>query len=284
MMEQSIDSAVTRLTRASQWTTVARIPLDFACFHPQGLERVGENFFMASVEIIEATVRYDDPTARPDRSAGRGRGHLFELTRRGELLRHWELGEDTMYHAGGLTYDGEDVWVPTSEYRPDSRSVMYTVNPRTGRVAEAFRYDDHLSGIARDLDTGLLHAITWGSRRILTLTPVGELRRELSVQSHYVDFQDCICAANGRMLWSGVAEYPYGEHGVFGLGGIAVLDMSTGHFHHEVPVTALSPAGRVVTYNATDLEIDGDRLRMYAVPDDGDRPGDSSLLVLETPL
>ncbi|WP_189986838.1 hypothetical protein, partial [Streptomyces capoamus] len=46
---------------------------------------------------------------------------------------------------------------------------------------------------------------------------------------------------------------------------------------HEAPVTSLSPAGRVVTYNAV-REIDGSVLRMPAVRGDGAAAGDSCLL------
>jgi hypothetical protein len=60
--------------------------------------------------------------------------------------------------------------------------------------------------------------------------------------------------------------------------------MNTGYFRSEDPVTALSRSGRGVTFNATQMEVSGDRLRMYALPDDSDRPGQSSLLVLEAEI
>lgn len=283
-MELSVNDAIGRLTRATEWITVDRIPLDFACHHPQGLDRVGENFFLSSAEIIEETVRYDDPGTGPDRTPGRGVGHLFELTPDGRLLRTWQLGEDTVYHPSGLTYDGEHVWVPTAEYRPNSRSIMYRVDPASGDVTEMFRYDDHLGGVSRYPDTGRLYGITWGGRDILVLTDTGELLRRIPVRSHYVDFQDCVETTGTLASWTGIAEYPDGDGHVFSLGGIALIDMSTGDIHHEAPVTALSPAGRAVTFNATHLEVTGDRLRMYAIPDDGSRPGESSLLVLEAAL
>lgn len=124
----------------------------------------------------------------------------------------------------------------------------------------------------------------WGGRRILALTETGELVREVSVRTHYVDFQDCVEMSDAVASWTGVAEYPDGAGGVFGLGGIALMDMATGDIEHEAPVTVLSPAGRVVTFNATHLEMAGDRLRMYAIPDDAAHPGESSLLVLEAEL
>lgn len=284
VMELSVNEAIGRLTRSTQWVTVDRIPLDFACHHPQGLDRVGENFFLSAAEIIEETVRYENPGSGPDRTAGKGRGHLFEMSPEGRLLRNWELGEYDVYHPSGLTFDGESVWVPTAEYRPESNAIMYRIDPATGEVTEEFRYPDHLGGVSRDPSSGRLFGITWGGRRILELTGDGELLREVPVRSHYVDFQDCVEMEEGLASWTGVAEYPDSSGGVFSLGGIALIDMATGDIKHEVPVTALSPAGRVVTFNATHLEVEGDRLRMYAIPDDGSRPGESSLLILEAAL
>jgi len=65
------------------------------------------------------------------------------------------------------------------------------------------------------------------------------------------------------------------------LGGLVNIDMNTGYLWHEVPVTARSRSDRNVTFNATHLEISGDRLRVYTLPDDSDRPGQSCLPVLE---
>ncbi|GAA1192182.1 hypothetical protein F4556_005511 [Kitasatospora gansuensis] len=283
-MALGVNAAIGRLTRANSWDVVAKIPIGFTCHHPQGLDRVGETFYLSGVQILEPTTRLDPPVDGLDRTAGRGRGFLFELTPDGQLLREWELGEGDMYHVGGIAWDGEALWVPVAEYRPGSHSVMYRVDPVSSTVTEMFRYPEHLGGVSRDPATGLLHAITWGGRRVLVLTERGELVREMPMRSHYVDFQDCVEVEDGLVSWTGVAEYPDGAGRVFGLGGIALLDLATGDVRHEVPVTTLSPTGRVVTYNATHLEMAGDRLRMYAVPDDSDEPGESTLLVLETVL
>ena len=96
-----------------------------------------------------------------------------------------------------------------------------------------------------------------------------------------VHVQDCVVAEGDCMIWTGIAEYPNGPGGAFQLGGLANIDMNTGYFRHEVPVTVRSRSGGGVTFNATHLEVSGDRLRMYALPDDSDRPGQSCLLVLE---
>src|SRR4051794_10576824 len=57
---------VTLLTRDASWTLVASIPIRFRTFHPQGMVKIGQAFFVSSVEV-------------QDRAAGRGTGHLFQI-------------------------------------------------------------------------------------------------------------------------------------------------------------------------------------------------------------
>jgi len=116
---------IMQLTRGSQWRPVATLPLNFPTHHPQGMVRVGERLYVTSVEIIEATQRYPALRDGLDRSAGRGRGHLFEIDLQGNLQRQITLGEGDVYHPGGIDYDGRNIWVPVAEYRPNSRAIVY---------------------------------------------------------------------------------------------------------------------------------------------------------------
>ncbi|MEU9190668.1 DUF6454 family protein [Streptomyces sp. NPDC048484] len=282
---EAVVTAVRQLTRSTTWVMVGRVPFDFATHHPQGITRGHDHrLYLSTAEITEATQPYESPVDGYDRTPGRGQGHVFVTNDEGAALGQVSLGEDTIYHPGGIDFDGEWLWVPTAEYRPDSRSIVYRVDPNTLAVHEAFRFDDHIGGIVRDRETGLLHAVTWGSRRLLTFTTEGRLTHRVDVKSHFVDYQTCVTAGVGHMVCTGIAEYPLAGPGVFSLGGIAIVDIASGRIEHEAPVTTLSPAGRVVTYNAVHLEIDGSVLRMFAAPDDGEAAGDSHLLTLETAL
>ncbi|MGW2958615.1 DUF6454 family protein [Streptomyces sp. NPDC001220] len=189
-MKATVDEAIARVARAAEWILVDTVPLDFVCHRPQGMDRADGSFFVSSSEILRPAAA----TAGPEGTSytpGTGRGHLFEMSGRGRLLRHWELGEDTFYHAGGLTHDGQFVWVAVAEDRPDSRSIVYRLDPATGEVEEMFRYPDHLRDIARDPETGLLHAATWGGRRVLVLSTDGEPVDGAPVPSRHVGVQDC---------------------------------------------------------------------------------------------
>jgi len=277
-------AAVQQLSRSTAWSTVRSVALRFPTYHPQGLARVGDRLFLSSVEVIEPPVRYPRPIGGYDRSPGRGVGHLFELDLAGRLLGQTTLGEGTIYHPGGIDFDGRDLWVPVAEYRPDSRAIVYRVDPNTLRAAEAFRVADHIGGTVHPAEHGPVYGVSWGSRRLYTWTENGHLLHRADNESHYVDFQDCAGAGAEEAVCTGITEYPTASGGRFDLGGIAVLQLRSLTVGHEVPVTVLSPNGHVVTRNPVLLETDGSVLRMWAAPDDGEEPGGTTLLVLEAPL
>ena len=109
---------VMKLTRALDVDARSRrCRCAFRTFHPQGMVKIGETLFVSSVEVI-------------DRDAGKGVGHLFKIDMAGALVADLRLGEGAIYHPGGIDYDGTSIWVPVAEYRPDSRSIVYRVDPR----------------------------------------------------------------------------------------------------------------------------------------------------------
>ncbi len=183
----AVATEVRNLDRSTPWKLTDRIALDFPTYHPQGFALVGDTIFMSTVEIIEPTVRYPAPIDGYDRSPGKGVGHVLVLTRDGELLRDIVVGEGTIYHPGGIDFDGEDVWVPVAEYRPNSDAIVYTIDPDTYAVTEEFRYADHVGGVVRDQTTGKIHGVSWGSRTLFTWTRDGVLLESVANQSHLLD-------------------------------------------------------------------------------------------------
>jgi hypothetical protein len=282
--DAALVDALERATRNTPWTVVQRVPLVFETHHPQGFARVGNRLFLSSVEVIEPPQRFPQPVDGYDRTPGRGRGHLFELSLDGRLLDHVELGEGTIYHPGGIDYDGRSLWVPVAEYRPDSKAIVYRVNPRTLRVREAFRVADHVGGVVRDRVTGDVHGVSWGSRTFYRWTPRGRQLSRRPNPEHYVDFQDCEYARFRKAICTGITEYTGPTGAKFELGGIGIVNLRRGTLGAEVPVQRYSSAGHVVTRNPVELERDGSTLRMYAAPDDREEAAGTELLVLEAPV
>jgi hypothetical protein len=257
---------VTTLTRDSKWTLVASVRIAFRTFHPQGMVKIGETFFVSSVEV-------------KDRAAGVGVGHLFKIGSTGRLITDLTLGEGPIYHPGGIDYDGKSIWVPVAEYRPDSRSMVYRVDPATMAAVEMLRVADHIGAIVHNSDDHTLHGISWGSRRFYrwTLgrdgkvtngsTPLEKLRTLNT--SHYLDYQDCKYASGRRMLCSGVTEMRQTPDATpFRLGRIDLVDLRDGRPVHQVPVLLWTAGGIDMTHNPVWLEPSVAGLRAYFMPED----------------
>ena len=246
------------LTRASNWTLAASLPIAFRTFHPQGMVKIGGTLFVSSVEVI-------------DRDAGKGVGHLFKIDQAGNLLAELTLGEGAIYHPGGIDYDGRDIWVPVAEYRPDSRSIVYRVDPDTMKAAEVFRAADHVGAIVHDTDDGTLHGVSWGSRRFYRWTLAGVSRGSTLNPSHYLDYQDCKYAGRARMLCTGVTEIRQTAGApAWRLGGIDLVSLADGRPLHQAPVLLWPAGGSAMTQNPVWIEPNGAGLRAYFMPEDDD--------------
>ena len=262
----AVADRVTRLTRETAWTSVQSVPIAFRTFHPQGMVKIGATFFLSSVEVL-------------DRDAGRGTGHLFKMNSAGTLLADLKLGEGAMYHPGGLDYDGKHIWVAVAEYRPDSRSIIYRVDPDAMTAVEVFRFADHIGAIVHDTDDNALHGVSWGSRHFYRW-PIGRDGRVTNASaspaalrvlnpSHYVDYQDCKYAGQRRMLCTGVTEMRQSaEAAPFRLGGLELISLRDGRPLHQVPILLWTANGLDMTHNPAWLESTVTGLRGYFIPGD----------------
>ncbi|MFT8243627.1 DUF6454 family protein [Roseomonas sp. BN140053] len=266
------------LGRGAAWEPVATIDLPFPSFHPQGMARVGDRFLLSSVEILQPTRRYDAPRDGLDRDAGRGTGHLFEVGPDGALLRSATLGEGDIYHPGGVDFDGTHLWVPVAEYRPNSRSIIYRVDPATLRAEEMFRAPDHIGGLVFDRASGTLHGVSWGSRRFYAWKlgadgrPEGDpaAARPRANPAQYVDYQDCHSVGDGMALCGGLNQYrPQGPQGpVLALGGLELVDLARGAPVHQLPVELWTGGGLPMTQNPFAVATQGAGLRFWFAPED----------------
>jgi hypothetical protein len=270
---------VMKLTRDSVWSPVAAVPIKFTTHHPQGMVKIGDTYFVSSVEIKVRTRRFPQPVDGYDRDTGEGAGHLFKIDGAGHLAADLRLGEASIYHPGGIDYDGTNLWVPVAEYRPDSRSIIYRVDPLTWRATEMFRFADHIGGLVYNPDDNTLHGVSWGSRRFYrwTLDKDGrvtnagtppEKLRTLNT-SFYLDYQDCKYAGLRRMLCTGVTEMrPSPDAPPFRLGGIDLVNLDDGRPIHQVPLLLWTPKGLDLTHNPAWIEPRGTGLRGYFMPED----------------
>lgn len=288
---QELSDLVKQLTRSTEWVLVDEIQVSFGTHHPQGMYKIDDRFFVSSVEITTPTTRYDEPQDGYDRDPGEGRGWLFEIDANGDLIAEVELGEGDIYHPGGIDYDGESIWVPLAEYRPDSASIVYRVNPETMDAEEAFRFRDHLGGIVSNLEAQTLHTVSWGSRRFYgwPIDALGEVTMADAVPedeavpnpAHYIDYQDCQYLGGEEALCSGLVAYNHPRHDEqFRLGGVEIVNLADNRPVHQVPILIWSPSGLPMTQNPFFFEAIEDGIRAYFMPDDDD----STIFVYEAQL
>jgi hypothetical protein len=76
-------------------------------------------------------------------------GYLQEfLLSTGEMLRQTVLRDGPRYHPGGITVDGDSIWIPLAEYRRQSSSVIQRRNRRTLELESQFPVADHIGCVA----------------------------------------------------------------------------------------------------------------------------------------
>lgn len=269
---------IMQLDRTTSWRVVAQTAIPFDSHHPQGMVRIDEQVFFTSVEIIRATERHPQPVNGMDRDAGEGRGHLFLIGANGALQADIPLGEGDIYHPGGLDFDGRWLWVPVAEYRPNSRSIIYRIDPATRAVSEAFRVPDHIGAIAVDRESRALIGVSWGGSRLyrwplkpdgtvgladLVAPPVSRAR------SHFIAWQDCHGLDGRMMACTGLANYSRPDaDGSLSLGGVELIDLTDFRPLWQTPILLWSSSGRSMLQNPVWFEAVPNGLRAWFMPDD----------------
>lgn len=225
------------LTKSSSWQLVDTIKMDFPTYHTQGLIKIEDVFYVSAVEVTEKTKTIGKTDNLWDfsltRTAGKGRGWLFKFDGRGRLLDKVELTDGDAFHPGGMDFDGRYIWIPVAEYRPNSASNIYRVDPKTMEVKLSFRVKDHIGNILHNRARDTFHGSSWGSRRMYEWVIHFDEKGEGAISSekwapnpgHYIDYQDCQYAGVNYMLCGGLQKYdtPVGK---VALGGIDLLDIS----------------------------------------------------------
>jgi hypothetical protein len=283
---RSRDNDTTMLFRVTGknaiWKPVGSVSMNWTTFHTQGLVKIGDAFYVSAVEVLESTTRNGVDTDALydfsiDRSTGAGRGWLFKFDVSGQLLGKIELTDGAMFHPGGMDYDGRYLWVPVAEYRPNSQTHIYRVNPRTMQAELVFTAPDHIGGVVHNVHRGTLHGVSWGSRRLYTWalsrnerSVRGSLSNWEPNQEGYIDYQDCHYQGVEYMLCGGLNKYTT-PAGSVAFGGLDLVDLRTNRPEHQVPANLYidegtgANAGLVITNNAFWVEPlgDGTSLRAY---------------------
>lgn len=272
------------LTGSATWSKTAEVPMNFRSFHPQGMVRIDDHYYVSSVEIVAAPVKYQQAVDGCDRSTGAGKGHLFKVDLQGNLLADLPIGEGSMYHPGGCDFDGRYIWVPAAEYRPHGRGLVYRIDPESMSAVKVLEFPDHLGACALNVDDNTVHAINWGGRDFYQVKLNAESNQsEYSTatknrnNTFYIDYQDNKYLYENEMLYTGLNSYAFnGGDNEFRLGGLEIVNLKTGMAVYQVPIKLWSPVtGRAMTNNPTTFELTAAGVRGYFMPDD-----DTSILYI----
>jgi hypothetical protein len=277
------------LSRDSVWKQVSTTSFEGNLYEPEGIVRLGSDRWIVSAgEWTEPTVTYPDgPRNGTDRSAGAGFAHMIVFDGEGKRIADVTVTEegDSEYHTGGIDFDGKYIWSALAEYRPNSTGYLTRFDPKTLEHEVVLRHNDHLGAVVHDTRAGRLHALNWGSRKAAAwsskkrystsgfTTPDATVRNP----SHFIDYQDCkFLSSRSRlylnrpvMLCSGVAILRSGLS-IYGLGGLALVDVETMLPLAEVPILMRSQRQLPVTMNPMEVSVSEEgKLRVYWLPDLG---------------
>ena len=239
--ESNMISKFCNITNNSTWELAETIKLNFHTYHPQGMIKFGKFYYISSVEKIVKPQKYKKLQNGYDRSAGKGIGHLFKFNEQGELISQTILGDSIIHHPGGIDFDGQQIWVPVAEYRPNSRSIIYRIDPTSLTFEPVFCFNDHIGAVACDKNNNILVGVSWGSRRFYTWKlnfysdsnsfngeneyKIPNYKMKLN-GNFYIDYQDCHYAGNDCILCSGLKSYSTNGKEEFTLGDSILLTLT----------------------------------------------------------
>ena len=128
-------------------------------------------------------------------------GHLgeFELSS-GKLLRSVPIHKGERYHPGGMTADGESLWMPVAEYKPNSSASIQRRNKKTLELEAEFEATDHIGCIA--VANGRVYGGNWDSRQIYIWDRTGHLLEKRDNPSG-TSFQD-LKVIGGQLIGGGI--------------------------------------------------------------------------------
>lgn len=260
-------------TDPNEWQLVESIDLKFDTYHPQGMLKVDDTFYITTVKV-ERRPRYTRQGKQVSvMDEGAGKGYLMQFDAGGNLLKCIELCEGAIFHPGGMDFDGRYIWVPITKYYPYSRSLIVRVDVRSHQVEKVCYVDDSIGAIIHDTDNNILVGANWDADEFLTwqLDSALEVKdAELTAAEHrhantakHLAIQDSKYIGGGKMVGFGLKNGPKGR-----VGGFDVIDTRTFEKLRSADIELRTPRKSIVSGNPSTIEIVGDKMRLYFAPED----------------
>jgi len=211
-----------------------------------------------------------------EQAVGLGTGYLMKFNFKGELIAQLRLGKDSVYHPGGIDFDGQYIWIPVCEYRPHGRSLIYRIDLTTMEAKVEFTVDDAIGALVCDRDRHELVGFNWDAMQFYTwkqqLLDRGKwhLKSISNNNQHFIHFQDGQYVGQGLMICSGVNSFlkdPHAKERIV-IGGIQLMDIHTYQSTYTLPIHLISKTGRIMTSNPFYTDVVDGKVCLYFVPDD----------------
>ncbi len=143
------------LERLDTWREAQVFAIQPNLHHVQGIDTEGNFLWISSVD------------------AKAGKGFLSKVdTPSGRLLAQVEVQQGKRIHPGGITLDGDSIWIPVAEYDRDGPTTIERRNKNTLALESSFEVDDHIGCIAAS-KTFLIGG-SWSSRTLYQWTKSGQ--------------------------------------------------------------------------------------------------------------
>ena len=181
--ESSPEDVLDVLLNSGDLELIHEVPLQFDTYHVQGLDITEQFYFVTSVDSEQR------------------RGWLFKIHRHNASLNSTiELTDGTLIHPGGMQFDGHYLWIPNAEYRRESRTMIYGVDPNSLKIRRSFPVDDHIGAIASD-GKNHLYGVNWDALHFYTWDFDGDQTSKVDSPTSMA-YQDIKYFA-GKLLCSG---------------------------------------------------------------------------------
>ena len=219
----------------SSYKLTRTMELKSVTYHVQGVDFDAQHLWLTSV----------------DRPTSRGFLHKFSMTT-GELEGEAGVQNGDRFHPGGISGDGNSLWIPVAEYRRASSAVIQRRSKRTLELEFQFQVADHIGCITVAPDA--LIGGNWDSKDFYFWDRQGRLIRK-AASTTGVAYQD-MKFDGGHIVASG--NLPDGG------GAIDWLEYPSLRLARRIRA---GKDDRGVLYTREAMAIHGDRLVL--VPEDG---------------
>jgi len=117
----------------------------------------------------------------------------------GELVRQVEVQEGARFHPGGLTLDGNSLWVPVAEYHRGGPTTVQRRNRETLALESSFEVKDHIGCVGAGPD--YLIGGNWDSRVLYKWSKLG-VQESARPNPRVTSYQD-VKLLDGMLVGSG---------------------------------------------------------------------------------